>query len=129
MGDHGDELRFHLIEFFQVTNVLENGDRTQGLADIVSYRCRVSPKEDFSGFADAQLLGNRGITHVLRLKTFLDGLRKFVMQIALREEFPKKRGLGNLEHPARGWIGEDNATIPITYQDTVAHAIDDRFEL
>src|SRR3972149_5093041 len=65
MGHHGDELRLHLIEFFQMTDILEDSNRPHGLADIIPYRCRMSPEENLPGFPETQFLGNRCIVRTL----------------------------------------------------------------
>ncbi len=112
-----------------MADVLEHGDRTHDLTHIVSYRGRMGTEKDFSRFADAQFLRNRSIGLVLCLKTFFYGLRQFRGEVTLVEVVPQKASLGGLQHPTRSWIGEDDATVPITYQDTISHAIDDGFDL
>src|SRR3972149_2921211 len=111
-----------------MTDVLENSDRAHDLTQVVSYGGGMSTEKDFSRFSNAQFLRNRGITHVFCLQTFFDGMRQILGKMTLVKSVAQKASLGSFQHPARRWIGEDDTTVPVAYQHTVAHAIDDGFD-
>ena len=73
MGYHGDKLRFHLIEFLEVTDILQYRDGSHDFAQIVADRGCMGPEKHSPGVADTQFLRYGCVSAVFSLETVFYG--------------------------------------------------------
>jgi hypothetical protein len=129
MGDHGDELRFHLVQFLKGADVLEDGDGAHDLAQVVSHGSRMGPEVNLPGGTHVQFLGDGAIGPLFCPQTLLDGGREFRGELRAGNRMSHEGVLRNLEHPVGRRVGQDGRAVLVAHENSISHGVDDRNDL